>query len=1096
MRLLLPIRPAKYNFSLLRHFLCFVIFGFIICSKCLSQNPINISGLKLWLKSDTGVIYNSSKVSTWNDKSGNSNHANQSNISLQPDFVPNVLNALPAVRFNGNSLLNGNLINSLSQSSITIFIVASGAPMSDSYNVLFDIGPYAPGGLWLSKHLNEFTIYSNNAIYSTASSSILNTGFSPTIFELKKDFGNISQSFLNLSLLGSSTNSSFINSFVNGMYNVGGDPTYNGLWNGDIFEIIVFDKMLNASENNDINDYLITKYSPILNLGPDINLPSLQGCIPSNTVTIQANPDFQSYLWNNGNTTNQIAVNQYGEYSVICTDIFGINHYDTIKVRPSPKNFNYPSSNIICGNGSITWNTQLSKTENQFQWQDNSTDSLLIINIPGQYFVTVTDTFGCVYNSNTVTISQDNFTSSVSLGPDVSLCAGNSITLTNGASPSLTYTWSNGSTNDSLIVTTGGQYFVVVTNTNNCVARDTINVTIQGLAPVANFSASIGCQNTAVSFTNLSSPPSGNTITASNWDFGDTTSGTFNTSIVNNPFHTFSDTGTYTVRLNVTTDAGCEQSITKTIHIAPNPTVNFSIGNSCQNDSTAFSNQSTSAAGYSITSLNWNFGDSASGALNTSSATNPKHVFGSQTTYTVSLTATNNVGCSTTTNSVVVVKGQVKADFTYSTPCTNTATIFQDNSIASSTAANTRSWNFGGPPVSGLIVPRIYTATGPYNVSLTVSVNGCTSSINKIITIFSPPLVSFTIPAFCSKDTITAINSSVAQSGTISSYNWRLNNNSFSSIQSPTLSLTNAGNYPVRLTVVNSFGCKDSLTKTITVNPLPNIDFTTSPANYYYINEPIGFIPSITNAASYSWIVSGVATSTLQNPSVSINSEGTYTASLNIQDQQGCKNSKTKTIFVSKRYLDLAILNVTTIKDDDGFMTVVADIANYGTVPATTINLQYQISDGGNNIETWNGILNPNSFFTYTFNSKSASQANSTNNITCVSIKKVNGVDDENPNNNDSCSALYYDEISVSNPFPNPTAENITLPIILNKDIDFTLSIYNSTGQMLLEETTQKGILGLNLVSIPTSSYAWGCYILKVVIDDKLFIKKFIKVNN
>jgi hypothetical protein len=113
-----------------------------------------------------------------------------------------------------------------------------------------------------------------------------------------------------------------------------------------------------------------------------------------------------------------------------------------------------------------------------------------------------------------------------------------------------------------------------------------------------------------------------------------------------------------------------------------------------------------------------------------------------------------------------------------------------------------------------------------------------------------------------------------------------------------------------------------------------------------------------------------------------------------------------------------------------------------------------------------------------------------------VSIKKVNGTDDENQDNNILCSALFYDEISVANPFPNPTAENLTVPIILNKDIDYTLSIYNSTGQVLLEETTQKGLLGLNLVAIPTTSYAWGCHILKVVINDKVFIKKFIKVNN
>lgn len=1066
----------------LHHKYIFLIFVLIITflQNIYAQNlPVNSGSLKFWYRADDAII-NSGSVSQLNDSSGNNYHLTQLVPGNQPVKIDSVLNGHSIIRFDG---INDNLKTLFSQNltgPLTLFIVVKN--FSNSAVFIYDGG---------TSRLSM--IYINGQLYIQSSAA---------------NFSYAKQAPFDFTYFSSEYNASQSGIFENGISQVTGSLpivnmdgfTLGSLYSqdsyffaGDVAEIVGYNSILTASERTLMEEYFNSKFAPPVQLPSDINI-SNSFCDTIISLINPLNNQYTNLEWSTGASTQTISVNKNGKYWVKGTNIFGKTSSDTIYVTYPI--FNSVSNSTICAGNSLQWDTQIPLSSYTFQWQDNSTDSIFIISQTGHYYVKITDLFGCSITSDTAKIIVDNFASSISLGPDISLCAGNSITLTNGASPSLTYTWSTGSNNDSLIVNTNGQYSIVVTNTNNCVARDTINITIQGLAPVANFSAGIGCQNTAVSFTNLSSPPSGDSIIASNWNFGDPASGTFSTSTVNNPFHTFSDTGAYTVRLNVTTDAGCEQAITKTIHIAPNPTVNFSIGNSCQNDSTAFSNQSTSVAGYSITSLNWNFGDTISGTSNISTATNPKHVFGSQTTYTISLTATNNAGCASTLSNIIAVKPQVKADFTYSTPCTNTTTVFQDNSIASSTAANTRSWNFGGPSVSGLTVPRTYTATGPYNVSLTVSVNGCTSSINKIITIFSPPQVSFTIPAFCSKDTVTALNTSVAQSGIISSYNWRLNNNSFASVQNPTISLNSAGNYPVRLIVVNSFGCKDSLTKTLTVNPLPIVDFTTNPANYYYINEPIGFIPSVVNAASYYWNVSGVMTSSLQSPSMSINTEGTYTVSLNLQDQQGCKNSKTKTILISKRYLDLALLNVTTIKDDDGFMTVVADIANYGTVPAGTINLQYQISDGGNNKETWNGILNPNSFFTYTFNSKSASEANSTNNITCVTIKKVNGVDDENPNNNDLCSALYYDEISVSTPFPNPTAENITLPIILNKDIDYTMSIYNSTGQMLMEEMTQNGILGLNLVSIPTSSYAWGCYILKVVIDDKVFIKKFIKVNN
>ena len=194
--------------------------------------------------------------------------------------------------------------------------------------------------------------------------------------------------------------------------------------------------------------------------------------------------------------------------------------------------------------------------------------------------------------------------------------------------------------------------------------------------------------------------------------------------------------------------------------------------------------------------------------------------------------------------------------------------------------------------------------------------------------------------------------------------------------------------------------------------------------------------------------------------------------------------------------MDIAILNVNSIKDPDGFVSVQTDIVNYGTIPASSIELNYQVSDGGNIKEIWTGTLVPNAYFTYIFTSKVATQPQSTNHMTCVDAKKVNGISDQKLDNNKLCSALNSNEISVSNPIPNPTNSDITLPIILNKDMDFGISIYNSTGQIIYEEQSQRGVIGLNLITLPSSNYSRGCYIIKTMIDDKIFIKKFIKISN
>jgi PKD repeat protein len=322
-----------------------------------------------------------------------------------------------------------------------------------------------------------------------------------------------------------------------------------------------------------------------------------------------------------------------------------------------------------------------------------------------------------------------------------------------------------------------------------------------------------------------------------------------------------------------------------------------------------------------------------------------------------------------------------------------------------------------------------------------------------------------------------------------------MNQTSFSALSQPRLTTTQTGSLSIKLTVTNSFNCTDSVTKTIQILPLPSVDFTIQPTAFYYIDSLITFYPTITNGRSYVWCFDGKIPITTQTPTLSFNSPGTYSCSLWIENQEGCENLKTKTISVQKHYLDVAVLNTQTIKDVDGFMVVKADIANYGSVPVNSIDLHYQINDAGNIKEIWKGVLNPNTIYTYTFNSRSADQNDKTNKITCVYIEKVNGLIDQNSLNNQFCNALNLDEITVQNPLPNPTDGDITIPVILNKDVDFSISIYNATGQIMSPLSSYRGSKGLNFIHLSTTSYSRGNYIIRVIIDEQTFIKKFIKLK-
>ena len=75
------------------------------------------------------------------------------------------------------------------------------------------------------------------------------------------------------------------------------------------------------------------------------------------------------------------------------------------------------------------------------------------------------------------------------------------------------------------------------------------------------------------------------------WNFGDGTTLTGNDPNVHmNPFHTYAQSGTYTVNHIVTTQAGCSDTVSHTLVVNPPPVVDFSLTNGCVFDSIQFNN--------------------------------------------------------------------------------------------------------------------------------------------------------------------------------------------------------------------------------------------------------------------------------------------------------------------------------------------------------------------------------------------------------------------------------------------------------------------------------------------------------------------------
>ena len=147
----------------------------------------------------------------------------------------------------------------------------------------------------------------------------------------------------------------------------------------------------------------------------------------------------------------------------------------------------------------------------------------------------------------------------------------------------------------------------------------------------ANFTASMtsGIAPFQANFTNTSSGD----YSMSNWSFGDGS-----TSTLNNPSHTYSTVGIYTVSLTVS-GLGSSDTETKTGYISVYQPVSASfIASPTSGNSPLLVNFTNTSTG-DFSSILWSFGDGS-----TSSETNPTHSYLSIGTYTVSLTVSGNGG--------------------------------------------------------------------------------------------------------------------------------------------------------------------------------------------------------------------------------------------------------------------------------------------------------------------------------------------------------------------------------------------------------------------------------------------------------------------
>lgn len=587
-----------------------------------------------------------------------------------------------------------------------------------------------------------------------------------------------------------------------------------------------------------------------------------------------------------------------------------------------------PQNPVICFGGpptTITANGFGGGAPYSYLWSTGATTSSIVVGV-GTYWVQMNDTTNCSPVFDTVTVTNYTVNITASAGLDDTVCIYNPVFNLNGSVTGVTTgMWTNGNgtynPSDTILNSTytpsAGEIssgtvtlILITTNTAGCPPdSDTIVLTIAP-PPAAAFSNNIVCFGNTTIFTDNSTVPFGN-ITGWSWNFGDTTFST-----LQNPSHTYTAAGTYTVTLIAGTSYGCVDTIQQTVLVNPAPVAAFTNSAQCFVDSVFFTDNSTIVNG-TITGWNWNFGDAT-----TSTLQNPSHWYSSPGTYTVTLIVTSNSGCSDTISQIVNVQPSPLANFSATQVCFGSTTFFNDSSTISSGTITGWNWNFGDPlsvpnNTSSLQNPsHIFTSAGTFTVTLIITSNsGCTDTIAIPVTVNALPVANFSTTTVCQGNATSFTDLST---GNPVSWSWSFpgGNPALSSSQNPS-SVFPAGTYTVTLIAGTSFGCTDTISQVITVNPTPVAAFSNTAQCFVdsvYFTD--GSSISSGNISGWSWNFGDPAsspnnTSSLQNPWHSFSASGTFTVTLIVTSNFGCSDTISQVLTVSPK--PITSFSVTTV---------------------------------------------------------------------------------------------------------------------------------------------------------------------------------------
>lgn len=453
----------------------------------------------------------------------------------------------------------------------------------------------------------------------------------------------------------------------------------------------------------------------------------------------------------------------------------------------------------------------------------------------------------------------------------------------------LSWSWNYGDGNSSSFQSPTHNYSgpgtynvcLVIMTTAQCVDSICRTIVIQQGGGNCNAAYSYSSSGLNVAFTDAST-----NATSWAWDFGDG-----NTSIVQNPNHTYSAPGNYSVSLNIIdTNSACQDTVVHMVNLLNQSTcyAYFTYRVDTNGNVNFFD-----SSGSQIDTWFWDFGDGT-----TSNTQSPQHTYSGNGPYTACLTVSdsNDSTCWDQYCVTFSLNGGSQCFANFASTSNGLTTSFTDQSSGN---MNWWYWSFGDGNYSSAQNPtHTYSSAGLFYVVLTAgdSLTQCSDSVVHTVNLSN----SSTCRAMFNYSNVgnTFSFNDNSTGNTTNMWIWSFGDGTFASTQNATHTYSQPGTYIACLSISSTIDstCYDTYCDTIVIHGgscQANFSWIDSNGHIYFTDL------STSNPTGWNWDFGDGNSSTNQNPIHSYQHAGPYNVCLVMTDSNSCTSTFCDSIIAS-----------------------------------------------------------------------------------------------------------------------------------------------------------------------------------------------------